>query len=641
MTRIFFLENHSQVIGASKQGLLTQGVTIIAVTADALECLESLHIPHEPMCSSTSTEALMEVENQFNQSSFSVASDIEQGISPHPPKGLGLLTAHSYHLQHSVSSILTRAYLMRQVIRKYRPQEVFLFEGPVDDWFSADGYSRNPWCIVMQNLSAQENFRLIVLPSPSSLQKRLRLPYLPSLDIGARIIVSRFAKRLRAASPSTLAKDWNGLRLLFAGGANYDWAPIVHRAQTDIGISCFQLNGLLWNSHPWSFVFDPIIEQTKNRKRIRLNVSLLNEVAQKEMASEVLDRWELQNRLRHPLQILGINLFPALKQHLQRMLELSPMLMSYADRMAKEVLDQCKPHAVCFWHITDLSSKRLAYHAQQAHIPVFCYQHGGAYGTHNTSSQEGADFSFADYFLSYGSGIQYRPQPAFSARAALVPVGSARLQAFHPKPDFQPVPDNPIRILWLGCYSSSNTWGGSFLIEDTKRYLLQKQAFQLLDKNNSLLVTYRPPKVQVPYDGTARWLSRERLAHVSLDVFTPLMDLMQKSHLIIADTESNTVWNEAIVLKKPLLLFCDPRMTYLVPHYQVDLERVCRWCRTPDAFLKTLQEVSDHPLQFIENMDRSFYPTFASKYILGQNQDIPQTVLSLICETRHKKVSVA
>src|SRR5207302_6122591 len=207
--------------------------------------------------------------------------------------------------------------------------------------------------------------------------------------------------------------------------------------------------------------------------------------------SDLFDVWLRQRPAVPRLTALGFNLLPAIVPHLKAMATLGPALTRHSDMVAQRALDAIKPHAVCFFSIPWLATKRLAFQCRLRGIPTVCYQHGGVYGTQISPKNEQIEPAHADYFLVYGRGIQPRPMPAFSARAQYVPVGSARMAAITGKSQARSRP-KVIRALWIAEFSSRNTIGGPFQVEDTERYLIQKECLQLLGRADRLRVTYRP-----------------------------------------------------------------------------------------------------------------------------------------------------
>jgi hypothetical protein len=211
-----------------------------------------------------------------------------------------------------------------------------------------------------------------------------------------------------------------------------------------------------------------------------------------------------------------------------------------------------------------------------------CYQHGFGYGVQIMPKDEQIETVHANYFLTYGSGIKPRSKPAFPQRARFVPVGSARIeQMIVESRNLIPKNRGPaeLNILWLAEGSDRNTLTAS-LMEDTLRYQQEVKALTKLGSAENLQVVYRPYAYAMQWDGITRWLERTRPPSIRKDVKQPLNHLIEKSDVAFVLTSSPTVWAEVIGLGKPMVLFCDPLQTPLVPEFENDLDEVCVWCKS-------------------------------------------------------------
>src|SRR5439155_1165011 len=248
--------------------------------------------------------------------------------------------------------------------------------------------------------------------------------------------------------------------LLMVDTHSYDWAPVLNVLRTVKGVDVFRVHRCFLDARMWTFHFDSSLERLEGRGRAELGVQFSStEEDEVREISDHFDAWLRQRPAPPQLIALGMDLFPALLPHLQAMATLGPALTRHSDMVAQRALDAIKPHAVCFFSIPWLATKRLAFQCRLRGIPTVCYQHGGVYGTQVSPKNEQIEPAHADYFLVYGRGIQPRPTPAFPARARYVPIGSARIAAITGRPEAQSQP-NVIRVLWIAEFSSRNTIGG-------------------------------------------------------------------------------------------------------------------------------------------------------------------------------------
>jgi hypothetical protein len=221
----------------------------------------------------------------------------------------------------------------------------------------------------------------------------------------------------------------------------------------------------------------------------------------------------------------------------------------------------------------------------------------------------------ADYFLTYGAGIQPRTDGPFPARARYVPVGSARIEQLtnrSPRPLRRGAPT----ILWVAESSTRNTHVTS-MSEDTSRYLLEKKCLERLTAAARVQVVFRPYPHCIEYDGITRWVRRARLPTLHVDTIRPLPTLIARSDLVVMNTSSPTSWAEVIGAHRPMILFCDPRQTLLVPSFIPRLERACRWCRSAKDLLEAVSELSDNPSGVIARLAERDNRDFIADYVLG------------------------
>jgi hypothetical protein len=223
-----------------------------------------------------------------------------------------------------------------------------------------------------------------------------------------------------------------------------------------------------------------------------------------------------------------------------------------------------------------------------------------------------SEWAHADYFLTYGEGIQPPAKPLFPLRAEFVPVGSARIASWlgSPRPGYGAARPSR-RVLWVAETATRNVVNYA-LVEDTDRYLLERGCLELL-AGSGLDVTFRPYPGQADTSGVLRWLHRRGLDGVRIDEITPLRRLIGKADIVVSDAASGTTWNEIIALGKPLVLFCDPETARLRPDFAACLAGACHWCRTSAEFVEALQALADGTYRVCRRPDVDRY---LAKYVL-------------------------
>jgi hypothetical protein len=390
------------------------------------------------------------------------------------------------------------------------------------------------------------------------------------------------------------------------------------------------------DGRPWTTQFNPSI--THQGFFFRVNQPLPLRASQPSDGDSIPSLDELAN---HPslkeFQHLDIPLGRALAPYISAVARESLGLLRQAYEISEAALNIVKPHVVGFSHISSLADKRLAWQCHQRGIPVVCYQHGGTYGTHDDSPAELCDYAYADFFLSYGTRVQPNSTPIIPLRAKIIPTGSARIARLNTWPS-RVFKSGPRRILWIGEASFRNTIGGTFIFEDTMRFSVEKTAFSLLSQSGQLHITYRPLASQLGMNGTVRWLSRSSLPRIDIDAWTPMEELIQKSDLIIIDSASSTTWFESLVLKKPVILYCDPHQTWMTPLFKEDLDQVLRWHKSIGPFLEDLKSLTKDPTHFIEQIQTKVRPSFLERYIIGpEGHHIPDQVLAFLFQFIRRK----
>ena len=646
-SQLVFLENRAQVCWAKQSLPLDSRIKLVAITAEALDGLDECGLPQEGVSAYADTRQLACVEEQFIRESFSLAHEIESFIGercePARFEGPGFLSGQGYYILFSISSIATRAFLMRETIRSFAPDRVTVFEGEIDPWFGGDGYRRNPWLDVIEELCQADGFVFETLRGAAS-KRVLGTYYAKSVWRACRYARRKIAGfvrgRLQPRLPHlSFSGDLAGWRLLLVEGPGYDWDPALEALRLVRGVECFSLTAGWLDDRWWTQYYVPSAGSGLGGPDYKFDVGLPQaEAAEVRHLSDLFDDWLRRRPASPAVTVLGMNLFPTLVPHLRALTVLGPALARHADAVAVRALDAVKPDAVCFSAMPLLPAKRLAYHCRRRGIPVVCFQHGGAYGTHIVPSHELAELGHADYFLTYGEGIQPPTTPTVPIHARCVPVGSARIERMKLKNRLSQRPHNDtLNVLWVGELSSRNTFGGSLQVEDTTRYSLQRQCLQILGNASHVRVIYRPSPYMPDWQAIPYWLKRAKIPSIRTKVTQPLDDLIRSSDVVITDTSSGTVWNEVLALKKPLILYCDPGQTRLMPHFAADLERACYWCKSKEALVAAVHQLVTGGNNFVAELRDIDATTFVRNYVLHDGQCVSRVLsfLNQVCRNKH------
>lgn len=650
MTHIVFFDRREQVVWAAQSLPPSAGLLRVALTAEALQALEEYDLPHEPVYKYADTRQLSRVDEKFNVETYALAREIESFVAERCPsarfQGPGFLSGQSYHIQYAVSAIAKRALLMRDTIRACRADSAAVFDAAVDPWFAGDGYEQDPWMDVLAQLTKQYGVRLDRLrPTPitaSQQQGRFSSSSADALQTfcvrAYRAIFRRAADlTMRQRLPLTRNGRLTGLRLLMVRTPAYDWGPVFEAIQAERGIECAVLDSAQLDGRWWTVHFSSCLQLGRSAP-LDLDVESpkVDEVESKELTRLVAE-WRRQRPAPPALDVLGMDVLPALETHLSAMTSLGPTLARHADRVAARVLEVVRPHAVCFPAMVSLADKRLAYQCRERDVPVLSYQHGFGYSVQIQAKDEGADATHADYFLTYGAGVQPRAGAAFPAQARYVPVGSARIERMIARRLPTPKLGRRCDVLWIADVSARNTVT-TCQHEDTARYHLQKECLSLLSTASNVRVTYRPYSHSMAWDGTVAWLRSAGLRSVRVQASSRLEDLIVASDVVVIDSSSPTTWAEVIGLRKPLILYADPEQNPLVPSFQRDLERVCLWCRSKQALVVAVHRLAAEGSKFVAELQQIDSGEFIRNYVLhrddGRCVQRVASFLNSVCRNR-------
>jgi hypothetical protein len=635
---LVFLHNRKEVSAAISSLKPSAHVKLVAMTAESAQYMEELQIPYKPV-SAYANIATMDsaVYNLFCTESYNLAQEIENYIAQHYPgarfENPGFLSGLSYYLQYAVNVLLLRPFLMREAILACSPDIVTVFGTDIDPWFAGCGYERQPWYDIIDDLSRKHQFRFEVQPlseSGSFENKGISIPSHQRFITTCKSVLKKSIYLKKVLARKSLLSNFSGineintfdqlqgLRLLMVNSYGYDWQPFLSVLQSVKDSQCFLIEEAIIEPYTWANYYKPFAYSLwkTNVYKFRQDTPSIEE-EERNILGELFDKWRQTRTESSLLNIMGMNLFPALANYLRTMVSFSPTLARHTDAFASRLLDVIKPHVICFMGMINLAEQRLAFECRKRNIPVVCYQHGGGFGVTLLAKDEQTEVAHADYFLTHGDKVRPRKNPAFPIRAKYIPIGSARIEAMNSCPPLKKVKSNEIiNVLWIAESCLQNRHSSPLNLEDTERYYIQKQGLEMLSTAKNIQVTFRPSAATLDCDEIIRLLSSVRYASISVDARRPLDELIHECDVVIISTGSPTTWEEVIGLKKPLILFTKTPMDFFADYFIQDLNKSCYWCKSEDALYQALNRLLSEGMDFISELRRFDTDDFIRKYVL-------------------------
>jgi hypothetical protein len=640
LAETIFVENDAQAAWVARRACRHPREAVVALTAEAVEALETLGVPHMPIGEVSDLRPLAGALYDLSVGVTGVARQLEAFVGARYPMaradGPGFVDGQSYVLQHDASTVAARAILIVDAINVIRPSSIALFGGPADRVLGVSGYDEPPVAAVVRNTC--QNVALELLEPAESLAARIEGPGLLSrVRNRARLTIGQLRAHRRTRQRRSSSVGLDGLRLLLADGAVYDWAPVTAQLVEHAHAMVFSLSKRPFATGLWSYAYDPVFHSLNESDDQPLNVApYARDLGEEAEVGELFDEWLRARPAEARLNVLGIDILPGLAPHLRHVASRGPALLHHADAVATAVLDRTQPEMVGFFAIPSLASKRVAFAARMRGVPVVAYQHGATYGTHLQAIHAHLEQAHADYFLTYGVGTRLLEYPEFPARAEFVPVGSARIDAM--RHGRRRARSDRLRVLWIGELATENLYGTAFSLEDTRRYALEKQGLSRLTAGGLIEVMYRPHRHQWKESGIARWIERAGLP-VTVDVVQPLERLIRNADIVVTDGSSGQVWYEAFGIGVPLVVFCDPTQTRLTPEFERDLSQACLWCRDDKSFLAVVDRLAADPATAARDLRQIDTAAFVEKYILGAGSGRPvDRVLTFLSALRGRHV---
>jgi hypothetical protein len=585
MTTVFFVERPSEAVAVQKGESL-----VVAITGSAQEALEARGIAHTPISALADSRALAGLEVEAVRAALDITSELERFVRRWVPTApLGFLTDDAYRLAFSIGTLAYRTLMLRGALDSSGATTARLFAGAVHEWFANDGYARDPWIDALQASGA----RVEVFDAPPS----VRLPGLA--DVASEPLARRMARaavRLgtrRHPIPTDLATKLAGTRVLAADSYLYDWEPVLEHLSHLHGVEIRRL---------------PPLD----------DISTADDDHETGAIADAFASWLTDDACTPQLTFHDLDILPALVPHLRAVTIAGSSTARRADALVNDALDCFEPDVCCGTALSSLASGRLARACAARGTSLLSYQHGGSYGTQRSPTHELSEVTRAASFLTYGAGVRINTDGTRLPSAAVVPVGSARIERLRttmPRRRFRA--SRQLRILWIGEIATRNAVGAWYSTEDTERYALERDCLGRLMTSNAAL-TYRPFPGQIELSGIPRWLSRTN-PEVGLSSTGTVHGLIAASDVVISDLSSSTTWYEVLALDTPLILYCDPRQTLLTSEFQAALEHACHWCRTGDELRTACTRLSDEGARFVEELRRIDSREFLRDYVLHRD----------------------
>lgn len=648
MSHLWFVENRAQAEWIRDYPQEVASCDIVAQTAEALQALEEFGVNHVAVAEYADTRLIAEQSKQLQSDCLTLINEAEDYIlNSYDDAGtsdVGYLTTHLYWIYHAISSLATRAHLWQETIRACHPSTVSIFKSIADDDYtlqmSQPWYSSLPMDNILRQLESLYSLRFDVrssgLPKSHMDDKFLTkssLGYLSMLPLrvgkrAARKFINYCSKG--AFYIDRMKNNDDALNVFMMGGANDEWRTVISSLEKNISVYAvaWTNNSLLMNEkgfRGWSSIYDDSIIPIKGSSEVDIDFRQYNlDESEINVIADLYDQWTSKVINTSLLNLGGLSLAEDTMDIVRPLATYGISLSRYIDSMVSHLLDAGNPDVVCFQGVIHMADKRMIGACRKRGIPTVGIQHGGSVGTHEYSMIDINDIGWCDYYLTYGNGIRTSDVSVIPKRATLIPVGSPSIDKRLSKSRKQsPVHSNYIRVLWVTDKSYGNTIGHDNRIEDTRRYLLHKRCLDLLGKCPDLKLTFRPFKTTEEMLGTTRLINSDPNLDVNIDTASTLDNLINEHDLVITDNTASTVWNEAIVFGKPLILFCDPEQTFLMDHFIYDLERSCCWCRTDNEFIDAVKMLVREGSQYVNKLRQIDTSKYIEKYILHSSDRKP------------------
>jgi hypothetical protein len=611
VTHLFLVDTRRGLLEAKKRADHDSRAEIVVLSAEAMEAAERLggrfRVAADLGASRTRLTAQTEVFDEWAAALSDLEARLSAGVPGFQFDAPGVLSSRAYSIAFAINAVRFRAELMSEAVNAMQPQLVTVVETDIYPTFRNDGYRYNPWTVAFdlwcQSRRIQADLVSVDPAGPRESSQR-------RVSLWARATLRRAELALAGMRSAGAANDrtLTGLRLLFSDAVDYDWYPVaksLRRRGAKISVLRRQDDGSR-------------VEDASYLEKADAATRGLGGLPELTLVQQCYREWALEVAGSGRLVHSGIDSFQALSPYLYALVLSGPSLLARTDAVVHSVLDQWQPHAVFFSAIVCPHQKRLVIACNRRAIPTICYQHGGAYGTHDVPVHDFAEGRMADYFLSYGSGVLPPISRRGLRRAHYVAVGSARIeQQMARKRNVRPNRDRRLRVVFAGDVSFRNTLTAGTEIEDTFRYKLEREVLTELALGPRLQVVYRPFPADLSSQGTPAWLSRARLDNVSIDASSRTAALLRRSELLITLSTSGTLWNEALALGVPLVAYLDSRFTSVREEYFADLRNACIVCTSAEELRELASSVATEGREFLRRFVVKRPDVFLQRYVLA------------------------
>ncbi len=258
--------------------------------------------------------------------------------------------------------------------------------------------------------------------------------------------------------------------------------------------------------------------------------------------------------------------------------------------------------------------------ARSLGIPTVTFQHGGFIGYCEDTMLDMTDLRNADFRIVYGEGTrdyhQQRARSRLAPDAEVIAVGSSRLDSlreasprakkirnkmrFRPSEQLVVYVPQVLPFNWYMC---------------RENYLAAPYAELLLKVADIISQNKRHKFLYKPFPGSpdpVAAIIEKNCPRCTVVTDIPVTDLLQAGDAIIIDLPS-TALLEALLSKKPILVFSDRRFLAFDPLARQMLEKRCIVTETADDFLNQLEAlVNQQEFRDLENPDRDFLKAFGT-----------------------------
>ena len=482
--------------------------------------------------------------------------------------------------------------------------------------FAVNGYSRSPWLGTVTRMVESASGAIDVRNAAVG---RAAVDAPPLTQRAARTF-ARWWRQGRSMPPSADASGSmpdRDIRLLLVDGLSHDWSAVAP-ALTARGVKLLSLTtSALDHAGPFPIYGGPLRNGAGRLVAPLPGLKIVNGTN----AGVALDAWRAVDR-SWKFDADGVDILDDLMPYLRATAVRAASVYASIDATASAAFDRARPDLVGFWAMASFSDRRFAAEARRRGIPIVCYQHGGAYGTHRIPSHALLEPFLADHLLTYGDGVRFEAAAMDAAPARTWPVGSSRIESQLGGSQVR-VPSTPARgvvhVLWVAETSTGNTDSSGFLVEDTARFGMEQYGLRRLSSSSSLDVCYRPYPGTEHKVATVDWIRRTGLPRVTVDSRSAMAGLIARADVVVTMTSSGTVWNEVLARDKPMLLFCEQDHPHLYRSFADAIDRACVWCRSQTTFEASLAALAADPVGAVAQWRRPA-GRYVAEFVLPDDQ---------------------